>query len=170
MTPAVAPVTATTPGYPGNWPYRQAVSTSGPTWASGVPAAGSLAAHRWEQRLTRVRSWQSKRVPSEKSMQTVERKAIYVTPPVQGPKRERRTLHPVPRGGFHKAGEGPAFGGSLVTFCPPRKSPQRSVPGWGAGFCQGNWRSRLFHLCVKAEDTTKEKSPEEAFASSGLSS
>ena len=60
VTPAVAPVTATTPGYPGNWPYRQAVSTSGPTWASGVPAAGSLAAHRWEQRLTRVRPWQSK--------------------------------------------------------------------------------------------------------------
>ena len=57
VTPAVAPVTATTPGYPGNWPYRQAVSTSGPTWASGVPAAGSLAAHRWEQRFTRVRPW-----------------------------------------------------------------------------------------------------------------
>ena len=29
-------------------------------WGSGVPAAGSLASDRWEQRLTRVRPWQSK--------------------------------------------------------------------------------------------------------------
>ena len=50
-------------------------------------------------------------------------------------------MRPVPRGGFHKAGEGPAFGGSLVTFCPVRKLPQRSVPGWGAGFRRGNRRT-----------------------------
>ena len=43
---------------------------------------------------------------------------------VSSPSRTALTRHPVPRGGFHKAGEGPAFGGSLVTFCPPRKSPQ----------------------------------------------
>ena len=57
----------------------------------------------------------------------------------RGEKRSTQGL-PVPRGGFHKAGEGPAFGGSLVTFCPIRKSPQRSVPGWGAGFHRGNRR------------------------------
>ena len=97
-------------------------------------------------------------------------------------------MHPVPRGGFHKAGEGPAFGGSLVTFCPPRKSPQRSVPGWGAvllrryrrriGPRQSGLskprplpqRHRMMRQKLTAEDTTKEKSPEEAGASSGLSS
>ena len=45
-------------------------------------------------------------------------------------------MRPVPRGGFHKAGEGPAFGGSLVTFCPVRKLPQRSralVSAWEIG-------------------------------------
>ena len=56
-------------------------------------------------------------------------------------------MHPVPRGGFHKAGEGPAFGGSLVTFCPVRKLPQRSVPGWGAGLRLRNGRrAKLFFL------------------------
>ncbi len=39
----------------GNWPYGWVVSTSGLLWRSGVPAAGSLASDRWEQRLTRVR-------------------------------------------------------------------------------------------------------------------
>ena len=59
-----------------------------------------------------------------------------------GPRAEKRKPqgHPVPRGGFHKAGEGPAFGGSLVTFCPVRKLPQRSVPGWGAGLRLTNRR------------------------------
>ena len=71
-------------------------------------------------------------------------------------------MHPVPRGGFHKAGEGPAFGGSLVTFCPPRKSPQRSVPGWGAGLRQGNWRSVCVLLLYNGIKQAKEKSPEEA--------
>ena len=46
-------------------------------------------------------------------------------------------MRPVPRGGFHKAGEGPAFGGSLVTFCPVRKLPQRSVPARLASLKQG---------------------------------
>ena len=79
--------------------------------------------------------------------------AIYVTPPGQGPKREGCTLHPVPRGGFHKAGEGPAFGGSLVTFCPVRKLPQRTqvctcVIGTGQSLNKKGGRTfhRLFHL------------------------
>ena len=88
----------------------------------------------------------------------------------------RRTqVHPVPRGGFHKAGEGPAFGGSLVTFCPPRKSPQRSVPTGGAGLRLRHrgrtgprqsglskprplpQRHRMMRQKLTAEDTPKEK-------------
>ena len=50
----------------------------------------------------------------------------------------RTQVHSVPRGGFHKAGEGPAFGGSLVTFCPVRKSPCGAYPGWQACI----WKNR----------------------------
>ena len=92
-------------------------------WKSGVPAAGGQAPDSWEQRLTRVRPWQSKRVLSEESTRTVEQQATYVTPPRTRAETRRTQVHPVPRGGFHKAGEGPAFGGSLVTFCPVRKLP-----------------------------------------------
>ena len=43
---------------------------------------------------------------------------------------EQRRLHthPVPRGGFHKAGEGPAFGDSFPNFSAMRNWAQRSVP------------------------------------------
>ena len=37
-------------------------------------------------------------------------------------------FHPVPRGGFHKAGEGPAFGDSFPDFSSLRNRAQRSVP------------------------------------------
>ena len=36
----------------------------------------------------------------------------------------------VPRGGFHKAGEGPAFGDSFVSFSSGRKTPCGANPGW----------------------------------------
>ena len=39
-----------------------------------------------ETPLCQGRPWQSKNAPSEKSMQPVERQAIYVTPPGPGPK------------------------------------------------------------------------------------
>ena len=53
----------------------------------------------------------------------------------------RRTQgHPVPRGGFHKAGEGPAFGDSFPSFSSLRKGAQRSVPGGGAGLQLRNRR------------------------------
>ena len=47
-----------------------------------------------------------------------------------GPRAEQRRLHthPVPRGGFHKAGEGPAFGDSFPNFSSLRNWAQRSVP------------------------------------------
>ena len=61
------------------------------------------------------------------------RTANHLCDPTRLRAEKRRTQgHPVPRGGFHKAGEGPAFGGSLVTFCPVRKLPQRSASPAGA--------------------------------------
>ena len=53
-------------------------------------------------------------------------------------------MHPVPRGGFHKAGEGPAFGDSFPDFSSGRNRAQRSVPGGGAGFCRRNRRRTSF--------------------------
>ena len=55
---------------------------------------------------------------------------------------EKRTTqgHPVPRGGFHKAGEGPAFGDSFPHFSSGRNGAQRSVPTGGAGFRLRHWR------------------------------
>ena len=52
VTLAVTPSSATTPGPIARWFPRP-----GLPWPSGVPAAGSLASGRWEQRLTRVRPW-----------------------------------------------------------------------------------------------------------------
>ena len=85
-------------------------------WRSGVPAAGSQASGSWEQRLTRVRPWQSKYNVPEKQARSVEFPCHLCDP--TGPRAEtRRTQgHPVPRGGFHKAGEGPAFGDSFPSF------------------------------------------------------
>ena len=40
-------------------------------------------------------------------------------------------MHSVPQGGFHKAGEGPAFGGSLVTFCHTQKVTPAERPHRG---------------------------------------
>ena len=48
---------------------------------------------------------------------------IYVTSPGQGPTIEERRHAPYQRGGFHKAGEGPAFGDSFVSFSSLRKTP-----------------------------------------------
>ena len=42
------------------------------------------------------------------------------------------------------AGEGPAFGGSLVTFCPPRKSPQLQRVSPRQGNCPGE-KFRLYN-------------------------
>ena len=53
-------------------------------------------------------------------------------------------MHPVPRGGFHKAGEGPAFGDSFPHFSSGRNGAQRSVPTGGAGL-------RLRHCSGKGD-------------------
>ena len=80
--------------------------------------------------------------------------AIYVTTPGQGPKTGRCTLHPVPRGGFHKAGEGPAFGDSFPNFSSLRNWAQRSVPTKRGTFSReiGEEKaSRLLLACFSLE-------------------
>ena len=111
-----------------SWPYGWGFPRPGLPWRSGVPAAGSQASGSWEQRLTRVRPWQSKYNVPEKQARSVEFPCHLCDP--TGPRAEtRRTQgHPVPRGGFHKAGEGPAFGDSFPSFSSLRKGAQRSVP------------------------------------------
>ena len=54
---------------------------------------------------------------------TNHRTASHLCDPT-GPRAEKRKTqgHPVPRGGFHKAGEGPAFGDSFPDFSSWEKS------------------------------------------------
>ena len=47
---------------------------------------------------------------------------------VSSPSRTALTRHPVPRGGFHKAGEGPAFGGLWFLSGSRKEPPAGSVP------------------------------------------
>ena len=59
VTLAVAPGTATTPGYPGQLALQLGgFHVRAYLRKSGVSAAGSHTADSWEQRLTRVRPWQ----------------------------------------------------------------------------------------------------------------
>ena len=95
---------------------------------------------------TRARPW-------KESHRLTERGALPIDLPGHpcdptGPRAENRRTqgHLVPRGGFHKAGEGPAFGDSFPDFSSGRNRAQRSVPGGGAGFCRGTWRSKFFFL------------------------
>ena len=49
-----------------------------------------------------------------------------------GPAWEATPHSPGKRGGFHKEGEGPSFGDSLVAFSSLRKPPCGATPGWQA--------------------------------------
>ena len=79
------------------------------------------------------------------------RTASYLCDPTRLRAETRRTQgHPVPRGGFHKAGEDPAFGDSFPDFSSGRNRAQRSVPGGGAGLRLRNGRrAKLFFLPSK---------------------
>ena len=118
-------------------PTARRVPPPGLPWRSDVPAAVHRATDSWKQRLTKVRSWQEKYHLSEKQENPIEHQAIYVTQIKS--RADRRTApgtgHLLP--GFHRGGP---LGGSLMTFCPIRKSPQRSVPG-GAQVSPRNWRT-----------------------------
>ena len=108
-------------------------STKNPLRALPPPGARPSAAGT--SCFTRVRPWGEKHTPAEEQALPIELPCHLCDP--TGPRAED---HPdagatsYRRGGFHKEGEGPSFGGSLVTFCPIRKSPQRSAspPGWQA--------------------------------------
>ena len=104
-------------------------------WRSGVPTAVSQAPGSWEQLLTRVRPWQEKHYLPEEQAHCVEYPSHLCDP--TGTRAEERKTHnaaPYRRGGFHKAGEGPAFGGSLVTFCPAQKVTPAERPCQGRRF------------------------------------
>ena len=139
----------------GSWPYGWEFPRPGLPWRSGVPAAGSQASGSWEQRLTRVRPWQSKYNVPEKQARSVEFPCHLCNP--TGPRAEKRKTqgHPVPRGGFHKAGEGPAFGDSFPHFSSWRNGAQRSVPRLGTreevqGYRPAPQRVCLFsHLVIQ---------------------
>ena len=124
----------------GSWPYSWVVSMSGPTLEKRrsrrqEPGPRQLGTVACRGKALTVEGRRNREVNPN------HRTANHLCDPTRLRAEKRRTQgHPVPRGGFHKAGEGPAFGGSLVTFCPVRKLPQRSVPGWGAGFCLRNRR------------------------------
>ncbi len=140
VTLAVAPVCATTPGYPGRlalWPsgfYIRAYlgEAAFPPPGARLPIAGN--------------SGTPGKGPGDRStlnreVNTNHRTTSHLCDPT-GPRAEKRKTqgHPVPRGGFHKAGEGPAFGDSFPDFSSGRNRAQRSVPGGGAGLCQENRR------------------------------
>ena len=62
----------------------------------------------------------------------------HLCDPIRPRAETRRTqAHPVPRGGFHKAGEGPAFGDSFPDFSSGRNRAQRSVPARLASLMPG---------------------------------
>ena len=137
VTLAVAPVTATTPSYPG----QLALQLGGfhvrayhgeaafPPPGARLPIAGT-AAHQGKALVVEVEFVREVGV-----FGIVSR---YPCDPT-GPRAEKRRMQglPVPRGGFHKAGEGPAFGDSFPDFSSLRNRAQRSVPAWLASLCQG---------------------------------
>ena len=128
VTLAVAPVSATTPSHHGNWPYDWVVSTSGPT----------LEKRRSRRREPNLRqlgtvAGQGKALGVEagtnRGADITHRMQRHLCDPTRLRAEQRRLhTHPVPRGGFHKAGEGPAFGDSFPNFSSLRNWAQRSVP------------------------------------------
>ena len=99
-------------------------------WGSGVPAAGSLASDRWEQRLTRVRPWQSKYNFPKKLALPMGFPCRLCDP--TGPRAEHGTMHPPPSTGGVDSTRGgrPRLWRSLVTFWRQKVTPaERPRPG-----------------------------------------
>ena len=95
----------------GSWPYYQAVSTSGPTLEKRrsrrrEPSPRQLGTVAYQGKALAVEGRRNREVNLN------HRTASHLCDPTRLRAETRRTQgHPVPRGGFHKAGEGPAFGG-----------------------------------------------------------
>ena len=69
---------------------------------------------------------------TNRGVNTNHRMTSHLCDPTRLRAETRRTQGlPVPRGGFHKAGEGPAFGDSFPDFSSLRNRAQRSVPQAG---------------------------------------
>ena len=133
MTLAVAPVCATTPGSPGQlalWLGAFHLRAYLGEVAFPPPGAGSrslgTAAHQ-EKALAVERH-------TSREANTSHRMTRHLCDPTD-PRAETRRMqgHPVPRGGFHKAGEGPAFGDSFPDFSSLRNRAQRSAPPLARG-------------------------------------
>ena len=129
----MAPVSATTPGSLGSWPYSWTISTSGPPLEKRrsrrrEPGHRSLgtAAHQGEALAIEGQPHREAdtfgRIPTPS-----------MCPHGLRAEKRRTQIHPVPQGGFHKAGEGPAFGDSFVYFSSLRNRPQRSASPWRSG-------------------------------------
>ena len=124
----MAPVSATTPGSLGSWPYSWTISTSGPPlekrrFRRREPGFRSLgtAAHQGEALAIEGQPHREAdtfgRIPTPS-----------MCPHGLRAEKRRTQIHPVPQGGFHKAGEDPAFGDSFPDFSSGRNRAQRSAP------------------------------------------
>ena len=112
----------------GSWPYHQVVSTSGPPLEErrfrrrepGCPSLGT-AAHQGEALAIEGQPHREAdtfgRIPTPS-----------MCPHGLRAEKRRTQIHPVPQGGFHKAGEGPAFGDSFVYFSSLRNRPPAERP------------------------------------------
>ena len=92
-------------------------------WPSGVPAAGSQMFVSWEQRLTRVRPWQSKYNFPKKLALPMGFPCCLCDP--AGPRAAKRRTqgHPVPAGWIPQGGGRPRLWRSLVTFWRQKVTP-----------------------------------------------
>ncbi len=130
---AVAPVTATIPGFHGNRPYSLEVPASGPTLTKRCchrrePGHRQLgtAAHQGEALAVGV--------PPYRGAGTPHRTPSHLCDTTRT-RAETRSMQAqeVPRGGFQRRGKTPAFGDSFPHFSSGRNGAQRSVPpGWQA--------------------------------------
>src|SRR5699024_7806620 len=128
VTLVMAPVSATTPGSLGSWPYSWTISTSGPPlekrrFRRREPGFRSLgtAAHQGEALAIEGQPHREAdtfgRIPTPS-----------MCPHGLRAEKRRTQIYPVPQGGFHKAGEGPAFGDSFVYFSSLRNRPPAERP------------------------------------------
>ena len=128
MTPAVAPVTATTPGYPGNWPYRQTVSTSGPPLEKrrsrrrepGCPSLGTAA---YQGKALAIEACAIREVDANRRTES------HLCDMDQSRAKKRRTHPPPSTAGWIPQGGGrPRLWWSLVPFWQQKGTPSGERP------------------------------------------
>ena len=120
-------------------PMAGRFSCPGLSWSSGVAAAGSQAIGSWEQLLYQGKALAVEGRTSRGVGGNSRTRGHLCDPTSPRAEKKRTQVHPVPRGGFHKAGEGPAFGDSFPDFSSLRNRAQRSVPTRLAGRFPETW-------------------------------